>query len=118
MGWILLAGALSLSQPAAAQDRTPAQRQALAELAWLLGQTHALRQACEGPGDQYWREWMSKLLEREAEDEAFDARMRERFNTGYASAQARFPRCSTESQAEAAQLAKRGRVLSRIVSGG
>jgi len=100
-----------------AADRTPAQRETLVSLAYVMGQSHALRQLCEGPQDQFWRSWMGRLLESEAQDDAFDRRMRETFNTGYAAAQARFPQCSAGSRAEAGRLARRGRALSRAAGG-
>jgi uncharacterized protein (TIGR02301 family) len=111
----LLAGAalalLLAAGPALAQDRAPVQRQTLTELAYVLGESHALRQACMGEGDQYWRSRMSQLLQVETPDEAFDRSLRESFNTGYAAAQAQFPMCDDRSQAEAARLAHRGEAL-------
>ena len=99
--------------PALAQDRTPVQRQTLTELAYVLGESHALRQDCQGQADQYWRLRMSQLLQAETPDEAFDRSLRENFNTGYAAAQAQFPMCDDRSQAEAARLARRGAALAQ-----
>jgi uncharacterized protein (TIGR02301 family) len=106
-----LALALVLAAPALAQERTPAQHQTLTDLAFVLGESHALRQACQGAADQYWRERMSRLLQTETPDEAFDRSLRESFNTGYAAAQAQFPDCDARSQAEAVQVARRGAAL-------
>jgi len=114
-GWLLIAAIIA--GPAAAQDRAPADRQTLTDLAFLLGQSHALRQVCEGPQDQYWRSWMGRLLESEAPDDAFDRRLRDGFNTGFAAAQARFPVCSEASKAEAGRTAQRGRALARAAGG-
>jgi uncharacterized protein (TIGR02301 family) len=97
--------------PALAQDRSPAQRQTLSELAFTLGQSHALRQACLGGADQYWRIRMSQLLQAEQSDQAFDRTLREAFNTGYAAAQGQYPACDARGQAEAARLARRGASL-------
>ena len=97
---------------ALAQDRAPAQRQTLSDLAYVLGQSHALRQACQGAGDQFWRGRMSQMLSVETPDEAFDRSLREAFNTGYAAAQAQFSACDARSQAEAARVARRGAALS------
>ena len=105
--------ALALGSPAHAQERSPAQRQTLNSLAYVLGQSHALRQACEGEGDQLWRSWMSRLLETESPDDAFDRRMRDSFNTGYYAAQARFPKCDDAGKAEAQSAAARGRALTK-----
>ena len=98
---------------ALAQDRAPAQRQTLNELAYVLGESHALRQVCQGPSDQYWRERMSQLLQTETPDEAFDRGLRENFNTGYAAAQAQYPACDERARTEAAAVARRGAGLAQ-----
>ena len=103
--------ALAVAGSALAQDRTPAQRQTLSELAYALGQSHALRQVCVGAADQYWRERMGQLLQTETPDEAFERSLREAFNTGYAADQAQFSACDARSQSEAAQVARRGASL-------
>jgi len=106
-----VAAAIALASPAFAQDRTPTQRQTLVQLAYVLGQSHALRQACMGPDDQYWRERMARLVQTESPDSAFDVRLRDSFNSGFSSGQAQFPSCSSESRAEEAREAGRGRAL-------
>lgn len=103
--------ALIAATSAVAQDRTPAQRQTLTDLAYALGQSHALRQACEGGADQYWRTRMSQILQTETPDEAFERGLRNAFNTGYAAAQAQFQACDAQTQAEAVQVAHRGAAL-------
>jgi uncharacterized protein (TIGR02301 family) len=108
---VLLALCVALASPAFAQDRTPTQRQTLVQLAYVLGQSHALRQACMGPDDQYWRERMARLVQTESPDSAFDVRLRDSFNSGFSSGQAQFPSCSSESRAEEAREAGRGRAL-------
>ncbi|HVY33626.1 MAG TPA: TIGR02301 family protein [Caulobacteraceae bacterium] len=114
VGLILAAG---MATAAWGQDRTPAQRQTLNELAHVLGQSHALRQACEGASDQYWRVRMSQLLQAEAPDQTFDRALREAFNTGYAAAQAQFQACDAKSRGEAAQIARRGAALAESAAG-
>jgi uncharacterized protein (TIGR02301 family) len=111
--WAVLCLAFAVTTSALAQDRSPAQRQTLTELAYVLGQSHALRQACQGVGDQYWRARMSQLLQSETPDETFERGLREAFNTGYAAAQAQFSKCDASSQAESAQVARRGATLAR-----
>jgi uncharacterized protein (TIGR02301 family) len=103
--------ALALTTPAFAQDRTPTQRQTLVQLAYVLGQSHALRQACMGPDDQYWRERMTRLVQTESPDSAFDVRLRDSFNSGFSSSQAQFPSCGSDSRTEEARTASRGRAL-------
>jgi uncharacterized protein (TIGR02301 family) len=84
----------------------------------VLGESHALRQVCEGATDQTWREWMSRLLETEKPDDALERRLRNAFNAGYYGAQARHPVCSEAAKADAARAAARGRALSRQARGG
>ena len=97
--------------PASAQDRAPAQRQALTDLAYVLGESHALRQICEGPMDQYWRERMRQLVRTEAPDQGFERRLNTAFNTGFIAGQSAYPGCGRASRREEARLAARGRVL-------
>jgi uncharacterized protein (TIGR02301 family) len=109
--------ALALTAPALAQEpRSPEQRQALVDLAYVLGQSHALRQVCAGPGDQFWRGRMERLIAAEAPDPAFDRRLKESFNTGFAAAQSAFPECGPDSRREAAHVAARGRALTGMVA--
>ena len=105
------AAAVALTTPALAQDRTPTQRQTLVELAYVLGQSHALRQACMGPQDQYWRERMTRLVATESPDTAFDTRLRDSFNSGFSTSQAQFPSCGPESRTEEARAAAHGKAL-------
>ena len=106
---LILALSLSaLALPAQAQERTPAQRQTLADIAYVLGESHALRQACEGAYDQYWRDRMMGVTDTEAPDAALDRRLKEAFNSGFASRRAEFPECSRASRiAEAAAAGAR-----------
>ena len=101
---------------AAAQDRTPAERQALSDLAYALGESHALRQLCAGAGDQYWRDRMVRLTQVESADQAFDAVLRERFNTGFAAGQAEASACNAVSRRAEAAAASRGQALARKLS--
>jgi uncharacterized protein (TIGR02301 family) len=97
--------------PALAQDRNPAERQTLLDLAFTLGESHALRQVCEGAGDQYWRARMMRLVEVEKADQAFDAQLRDRFNTGFAAGQGEFTECGEASLRAEQQAAVKGRTL-------
>lgn len=97
--------------PALAQDRTPTQRQALADLAYALGQSHSLRQVCRGEADQYWRARMQQLFETESPEQGLAVRLGGAFNAGYAEAQAGHPSCSTKSKRAAAKAAAKGRSL-------
>lgn len=107
---VLMAGAFGGA--AQAQDRAASQRQALVDLAYVIGQSHALRQVCTGAGDQFWRGRMMRLLQTEAPDAAFERRLKEAFNTGFVAAQQAFPACDAQSRREQVQAAARGRTLS------
>jgi uncharacterized protein (TIGR02301 family) len=115
---VLLAVALAAATPAAAgPPRAPAERQSLVDLAYVLGRSHALRQACAGAADQYWRGRMGGLIAAEAPDPGFERQLREAFNTGYAAARAAFPRCGPRARREAVQAAARGRDLAASLTG-
>jgi uncharacterized protein (TIGR02301 family) len=108
----VLSGLMAGAGPALAQDRAPAERQTLLDLAFTLGESHALRQLCEGVGDQYWRSRMVRLTEVEKADQAFDAQLREKFNTGFAARQGEFPGCEDASRQAEQQVARKGQALS------
>lgn len=101
---------------ASAQDRVAAQRQILVDLAYVIGQSHALRQTCAGVGDQFWRGRMQRLLQAESPDAAFDRRLKEAFNTGFVAAQSAFPACGPQSRREEVQAAAHGRSLASALS--
>jgi uncharacterized protein (TIGR02301 family) len=107
-----------LATPAAAQQRTPADRQALTQLARTLGEAHALRIVCEGRDDQRWRNRMQRVIELEAADAALEARLHESFNTGYIAAEAAHTGCNAAAKAEVARVSRRGRDLAASLAGG
>ncbi|TCS18094.1 TIGR02301 family protein [Caulobacter sp. BK020] len=113
---LLVLAVLSGTGPALAQDRSPAERQTLLDLAFTLGESHALRQVCEGAGDQYWRARMMRLVEVEKADQAFDAQLRDRFNTGFAAGQGQFTECGEASLRAEQQAAVKGRALAARLS--
>ena len=105
---------LALLTPTAAplaQDRGPVERQRLLELAFTLGESHALRQLCEGSGDQDWRARLVRLAEVEKADQALDAQLRDRVNPGFAARQGEFPACDEASRRAEQASARRGQVL-------
>jgi uncharacterized protein (TIGR02301 family) len=112
---IILATALAV--PVVAQDRAPDQRQTLIDLSYILGESHALRQACAGQTDQFWRQRMQRLVQTEQPDSAFDKRLKEAFNTGFIAGQTAFPVCGPQSRAEEARIAARGRQLAATLTG-
>ena len=112
--WLAIA---LVAPPASAAERTAEQRQALADLAYVLGQSHALRQVCEGQTDQYWRERMYRLIATEQPDQGFERRLKDSFNTGYAAAQSAYPSCSPQSRRAETRAAERGRALVEGLAG-
>lgn len=101
---------------ALAQDRGPVERQKLLDLAFTIGESHALRQLCAGTDDQYWRSRMVRLTEVEKADQAFDAQLRDRFNTGFAARQGQFPQCDDDSRQAERQVARKGQALAAKLS--
>lgn len=112
---LVIAGLLA-AVPAGAQERTPVERQTLVDLAYTLGRSHALRQACAGPGDQYWREKMVQVSQTEAPDADFDSRLKNAFNSGFASGQTEFPTCTADSRRAEAAAAEKGQALAAQLS--
>ena len=115
----LIAGALLACTPAAAQDpprRTPAERQILTDLAYVLGQAHALHRLCAGPQDSAWYNRMQQLMGAETPDPGFRRRLVESFNAGFQAQQAEFPVCSRASQSAERAAATRGAALARALA--
>ena len=113
---LALFAALALAAPAHAQDRSPAARGTLVDLAYVLGQAHGLALICDGQ-TQTWRARMARLRELEAAEAAFDRRLVNGFNAGFVDAQGRFPTCSRAARAEVAAVAARGRALAQVIAG-
>lgn len=107
----LIALLVFAAAPVLAQDRAPAERQKLLDLAYTIGESHALRQICKGADDQYWRSRMVRMTEVEQADQGFDAQMRERFNTGFAAKQGEYPACDAASRQAERLAAQRGQAL-------
>ena len=101
-----------LALPAAAQERSPEMRGVLTSLTRVLGESHALRQACEGRENQYWRSRMTRLMETEQPDPEFEARLKDGFNAGFAEARRLYPACGDGARRAQAMAAVRGRELS------
>ena len=93
--------------PASAQPRG----QQVADMAFALGQSHALRQVCQGPTDQYWRNRMERMIELETTAPAERAPLAERFNAGFSDARQRYPRCTSQSRVAERSAAGHGRTL-------
>jgi uncharacterized protein (TIGR02301 family) len=113
---VLAATAVAPQALAQSQDRTPAVRQSLVDLAYVLGEAHALRQACQGADDQFWRTRMIRMVDTEQPDAALDRRLKESFNTGFASRQGEFPTCTGATLRAEIATAARGQSLAAQLS--
>lgn len=107
---------LVVAGPAGAQDRPADQRQRLLELAYALGESHALRQVCEGEGDPYWRARMMRLVQVERPGPVLEAQLRERFNAGFVARRAAYPACDEAVREAEAQAARHGQALALKLS--
>ena len=79
----------------------PTLRPELSELAYALGEAHALRQACRGKADGRWRARMTGVLDREKPAKEQRLQLIARFNAGFAAAGAAHPACDEEALREA-----------------
>jgi len=96
--------------------QAPDRRAAAADLAYVLGEAHALRQVCVGADDGGWRTRMERMLEIEAADPAERRRLTNRFNAGFLAQRAQFPTCSDKVTAAERTVARKGLYLSRRLS--
>ncbi|HXQ10797.1 MAG TPA: TIGR02301 family protein [Caulobacteraceae bacterium] len=109
---------LAAAAPAAfAEERSPAERQTLVALAYVLGESHAIRQLCNGVGDQYWRTRMRDLIAAEQPDAPFSRRLSDSFNDGFVAGQQAYTACDERAKREAARAAAKGRELAVTLSG-
>lgn len=105
---------LVMAPPAlAATVRPPEEKQTVVDLAYTLGEAHALRAACRGSEDQAWRSRMTRVLEVEQPDEGYRRRLVEAFNAGFVSRQAEHPGCNAETPVAERAAAARGRDLAQ-----
>jgi len=105
--------ALAVAFPAHAQ--TAERRQRLLDLAYVLGEAHALRQACAAE-DQAWRSRMRRLIEVEAPDRALETRLAERFNAGFLARRAEVPTCTPRAAKQEAEVARKGQALAESLA--
>lgn len=107
--------AAALASAVHAQDRTPDQKKQMLDLAYVLGEAHALKEAC-APDDQTWRERMQRMLEVEAPDADFEAQLTTRFNDGFSARHADFPKCDPRAAKLEAKVAAQGEVLAKALA--
>ncbi len=106
---------------ALAAAAAPPDRQAASDLAYALGEMHALTQICVGEGDQSWRERMNRMLPLEtptaSQSDPVRTALIERFNAGFALKRASHQACTPEAEADRQASARRGLTLSRRLAG-
>ena len=109
---IALALLTATAAHAQAQPRRPgADRQTVVQLAYALGEAHALRRLCAGAGDATWYARMQRLEAAEGGDETGRRQLVDAFNAGFAGREAEFPACSRRSRTAEQAVAARGRIL-------
>ena len=104
----MIAAALLLWAAAAAPPRP-----GLSDLAYALGEAHALRQACRGRSDGHWRTRMSGVLDAEHVDKERRTQLVERFNAGFAAAKAAQPACDDDARAALSEVLSRAAPIAR-----
>jgi uncharacterized protein (TIGR02301 family) len=97
--------------------RSPQAREALIQLAYDLGEAHALHRLCAGPSDATWYARMQQMQAQEAADESFRRRLVESFNGGFSAGSSEYPACTPASRAAERAIAARGAVLARQLAG-
>ena len=117
MNWrLLVVFSAVLATAAQAQERTPDQKKQMLDLAYVLGEAHALKQAC-APEDQTWRERMQRMLEVEAPDADFEAKLTTRFNDGFTARHVQYPKCDPKAAKLEAKIAAQGEALAKALAG-
>jgi uncharacterized protein (TIGR02301 family) len=107
----LACAALLAALPAAAA--TPVERQQTVDLAYVLGEAHALAVICGATGDLRWRARMNRLLELEGQDVATRGRLADSFNAGVLTRQSEFRACSPAARQARRATAGKGAALAR-----
>ncbi|MDF2902027.1 MAG: hypothetical protein K0Q62_2086 [Phenylobacterium sp.] len=105
-----------VASPASAQERTIEMREALINLTRVLGESHALRQACNGQEDQFWRGRMTRLLETEQPEPVLEEQMKDNFNAGFAETRRLYPACGETTRRAQTLAAARGREIATGLS--
>ncbi len=108
----------ALAQPPATPTPSPPQRQRVVDLAYVLGEAHALHRVCAGREDNTWRGRMGRLLQAEAPDPAYRQQLMDSFNAGFTARNAEFPACTIKSADAEKTVAAHGRDLARRIAAG
>ena len=114
-GLFLSVSALLPGLPAQGQSRVQSQDyfRDVTSLAEVLGKAHAIRVACNGRNDQYWRSYMLRLLELEAPYQGGLRRsLVNGFNAGFSWGSDLHPTCDGDAVTAEKAYAAEGRDLS------
>jgi uncharacterized protein (TIGR02301 family) len=103
--------AMLFAGAAFAQERPSEEREVLAALVRVMGESQAMRQACLGPYDRYWRSRLDQLIDTEGAEPEFEQRLKAGFEAGFDAGRRAFPACSDLSRHAEAEAAGRGRAL-------
>ena len=114
--------ALLVSFPASAQQHTPVRDynyvQKLSEISNILGRAHAIRIRCNGRTDQYWRDYMSELIDIEAPDSGrLRASLIDLFNLAYSEEIDRYSYCSDYAIEAEQGYARMGQAIADQLAG-
>lgn len=99
--------------PVAAQERPPQEQDTLVALAYTLGESHALRQVCQGDDDQYWRDRMQHMSDTELAGGDLDVKLNRAFNSGFHARERQFRSCGPGIRQAQYQVARKGQGLAR-----
>jgi uncharacterized protein (TIGR02301 family) len=88
------------------------------DLAYILGEAHALHRLCAGAEDNTWRGRMGRLIKAEAPDQVYRQQLMNSFNAGYAAEHAEFATCTLKSQDMERTVAAKGRDIARRLAAG
>jgi uncharacterized protein (TIGR02301 family) len=115
-GLALVVAFTAASSAARAQQdgrRSGIDRQIVVQLAYALGEAHALHRLCAGPSDATWYARMQRLEAEEGGDDAGRRQLVDAFNAGFAARQAQYPACGRRSRQAEHAVASRGAALAR-----
>ncbi|MGV8841275.1 MAG: TIGR02301 family protein [Bauldia sp.] len=110
----LLAAALALATPVAAQEKPYATE--LGRLAEILGSLHYLAALCDAAPSPF-RDQMTALLDAEAPEAAFRAQLVDRFNLGYSSFAAVHRQCTPAAREAIVLYRADGAALAAAIAG-
>lgn len=86
------------------------------DLAGVLGEAHYIRTLCNGPKDQYWRNFMADFLIHEATSKSRKSLYTKAFNRGYKFQSNKITRCDSNAAILEVSLATKGRKMAESIA--